>query len=216
MRLALLELQAGGLVVRLYYAAPSRAVRPRWVLEEIGAPYDLVRLDLATGEQKRSEYLAVNPNGAVPALVDGDTTLFESAAICEYLADKYPERRLAPTVGTAARGLYYQWIHFTMSSLDPTVIALFHHTSFLPEAERVAAIAEDSRRRATAALAVLEPALEGRAHILGEDFSVADVVLGSTLVWARGLGLIGSERRATAGYLARLMARSAYARATVD
>src|SRR5579875_974030 len=106
-------------MLKLYYAPMSRAVRPRWVLEEIGAPYELVKIDLAKNEQKRPEYLAVNPNGTVPALEDGDLRLFESAAICQYLADKFPEARLAPPPGTPARGLYYQWIHYAMSGVEP-------------------------------------------------------------------------------------------------
>jgi glutathione S-transferase len=202
--------------VKLYYFNPGRAIRPRWVLEEIGAPYELVRVDLAAGEQKRPEYLAINPTGTVPALVDGDLKLFESAAICQYLADKYPGRRLAPPLGTPARGLYYQWIHFAMSSLDPTAITLYHHTTFLPEAERIAAIAEDSRRRLLDALAVLNPTLVGREYIVGEEFSVADVVVASTLAWVHGLGLIAPAQRATADYLARMVARPAYQRANAD
>src|SRR5215471_12778214 len=105
-------------MLTLYHSAQSRSVRPRWMLEEIGAPYELRRLDLMAGEQKRPEFLKINPNGAVPALVDGDTALFESAAICEHLADRFPEKRLAPPLGTPARGHYYQWIQFATCTLE--------------------------------------------------------------------------------------------------
>ena len=203
--------------MKLYYAHPSRAVRPRWLLEEIGAPYDLVRLDLSAGEQKRPEYLALNPNGTVPTLVDGDLALFESAAICQYLADKFPERGLAPPVGTPARGLYYQWVQYAMSNLDPQVIAIFHHTIFLPEVERIPAIAEHSRQQLAASLAVVERALTGRPYIVGDDFTAADVVLGSTLVWARELGFVRrTDSPATVGYLERLTARPGFQRAAAD
>ena len=94
--------------MKLYYAPQTRATRPRWMLEEIGAPYELVRLQLSKGEHKQPEYLKIHPHGAVPAYSDGEVTMFESAAICAYLADKFPDKRLAPPLGSPQRGLYYQ------------------------------------------------------------------------------------------------------------
>jgi len=90
--------------MKLYYSPQTRAGRPRWLLEEIGAPYEIASLDLKKGEHKQPEYMKIHPHGAVPALIDGDLALFESAAICMYLADKYPEKKLAPALGTPARG----------------------------------------------------------------------------------------------------------------
>jgi glutathione S-transferase len=204
------------LMLTLYYAAPSRAFRPRWLLEEIGEPYELVRLDLSAGEQKRPEYLAINPNGTVPTLIDGDLTLFESAAICQHLADRFPDAGLAPSVGTRERGLYYQWMHYAMTSLDAPVIALFHHTTFLPEAERVPALAEESRRTFSAALSVVDQALADRPFLLGERFTAADIMVGSTLIWGQGLRLIPPERAAALAYAGRLARRPAFVRATAD
>src|SRR5262245_31306553 len=123
-------------MLKLYYASQTRAGRPRWLLEEIGTPYELVRLELAKSDQKKPAYLKINPNGTVPALVDGDLALFESAAICQYLADKFPDKKLAPPVGTPARGRYYQWIHYAMSALEPPLVTIFQHTMMLPEAQR--------------------------------------------------------------------------------
>jgi glutathione S-transferase len=202
--------------MQLYYAAQSRAVRPRWMLEEIGAPYELVRLNLAAGDQKKPDYLKVNPNGAVPTLVDGDLTIWESAAICQYLADKFPQANLAPPAGTPARGLYYQWIHFAMSGLEPPAVLIFVHTIQRPEAERIAAVAADARKEIAAALAVLEKAVANRTHILGDQFTTADVMIGSTLVWAQMMGLIGDDRPAVAAYLTRLAGRPAFRKATAD
>ncbi len=202
--------------MKLYYSAQSRAVRPRWVLEEIGTPYELVRVNLSAGEQKRPEYLALNPNGSVPTLVDGDLTLYESAAICQYLADKFPDARLAPPVGTPARGLYYQWIHYAMSALEPPAVAIFMHTIQKPEAERVPSVVAEAKKQMAAVLAVLDAALAGRSYILGDQFSTADVLLGSTLVWAQMLGLIGDAHAATAAYLTRLATRPAFQRASAD
>jgi glutathione S-transferase len=202
--------------LKLYYANPSRAIRPRWLLEEIGVPYDLVRLNLDAGEQKKPEYLAINPNGTVPALVDGDLALFESAAICEYLADKYPEKNLAPPVGTPARGLYYQWMHYAMSSLDAHVITIFHHSTLLPEAERIPALVAECTHRLAAAIEVVEHTLEGREYIVGSAFGAADVMVGSCVIWAGTAGLVAPERTATRAYATRLSARPAFRRAIAD
>jgi glutathione S-transferase len=200
----------------LYHAAQSRSVRPRWMLEEIGAPYELVRMDLQAGDQKKPAYLRINPNGAVPALVDDDVTLFESAAICEYLADKHPEKRLAPPVGTPARGYYYQWIHFAMSTLEPPLLTIFLHTVMKPESERLPQLVAPAREQLRGSLAVLDQALTGRTVLVGDELTAADVMVGSTLAWAQMLGLLDAGTAATAAYLGRLMGRPAFQRAMAD
>lgn len=197
----------------LYHSAQSRSVRPRWLLEEIGAPYDLVRLNLQTGEHKTPEYLKKNPNGTVPTLVDGDVVLFESGAICQYLADKFPEKRLAPPVGTPARGLYYQWIHYAMSGLEPPTVTLFLHTIMKPEGERIPKLVDEARPQLTAALRVVEQALAGRTFLLGNQFTAADVMVGSTIGWAQMMGIVGNDLPGVAAYVARLGERPAYQRA---
>jgi len=201
--------------MKLYYSPQSRAVRPRWMLEEIGAPYELVRLQLGT-DNKTPAYLKMNPNGTVPTLVDGDLTLFESAAICQYLADRFPDKRLAPPVGTPARGLYYQWIHYAMSALEPPLVTIFLHTINKPEAERIPALVSEARTQLKTGLGVVEQAVLGRTFILGDQFTTADVMVGSTLVWAQMMSLLSDERPATAAYLARLASRPASQRAMAD
>ena len=200
----------------LYHSAQSRSIRPRWVLEEIGVPYELVRLNLQAGEQRTPEYLKINPNGAVPAYVDETITLFESAAICQYLADRYSEKRLAPSVGTAARGYYYQWTQFAMSTLEPPLLTIFLHTVMKPEAERIPQLVPPAREQLRAALAVLERGLAGRIFLLGDEFSAADIMVGSTLAWAQMLGLINADTPAVAAYMGRLMGRPAFQRASAD
>ena len=203
-------------MLKLYYSAQSRAARPRWLLEEIGAPYELVRLNLQAGEQRRPAYLTVNPNGTVPTLVDGDLTLFESAAICQYLADKFPDKRLAPPPGTPARALYYQWIHYAMSGLEPPAVTIFLHTVMKPEAERLPVLVTEAKEQLGKALGVVDRALAGRDFILGGEFSTADVMIGSTLVWDQMLGIVGADRAAISAYLGRLAARPAFQRANAD
>ena len=198
--------------MKLYYSPQTRAGRPRWLLEETGAPYELVTLDLHKGEHKKPDYMKIHPHGAVPALVDGDLALFESAAICMYLADKFPEKRLAPEVGTPARGLYYQWMLYSMATLEPPVLAVFLNTVMLPEAERSPAVVEQARATFATVGGVLSNALVGRTFILGEQFSAADVMIGSTLAWAGFMGLL-ADHPTLQGYVKRLQERPAFQRA---
>ncbi len=201
-------------MLKLYHSTQSRSVRPRWLLEEIGAPYEVVRLNLEAGDTKRPEYLAINPNGTVPTLVDGDLVVYESAAICQYLADKFPEKRLAPPAGTPARGLYYQWIHYAMCALEPPLVTIFMHTIRRPEAERIPSLVTEARAQVGTALGVVDRALAGRQYMLGDEFSVADVMIGSTLTWAHMMGLIAADQGGLGGYVARLAQRPALQRAS--
>ena len=201
--------------MKLYYAPQTRAGRPRWLLEELGAPYELVRLDFSKGEHKAPEYMKIHPHGAVPALVDGDVAMFESAAICMYLADKFADKRLAPPVGTPARATYYQWMVYSMATLEPPVLQIFLNTVMLPEAERSTAAVEKARAAFTQVADVLERALAGRTHLLGEQFSAADVMIGSTLNWASFMGLL-KGRTALEAYVKRLAERPAFQRARAD
>ena len=198
--------------MKLYHRSQSRSVRPRWLLEEIGAPYELVTLDHAKGEDKTPAYLKIHPHGAVPALVDGDLALFESAAICSYLADKFPDKRLAPPVGSTARGLYYQWMHYAMATLEPPVLQVFMNTVMLPEAERSAKAADAGRQQFAEVARVLSSALANKPYLLGEQFSAADVMIGSTLGWGQFMGLL-SDQPTLSAYVARLTERPAYQRA---
>ena len=105
----------------LYHAAPSRSSTTRWMLEEIGEPYDVHLLSLQKGEQSAPDYLAINPMGKVPALRHGDTVITEGAAICAYLADEFPARKLNIPVGTPQRGVYLKWLFFGPSCVEPAV-----------------------------------------------------------------------------------------------
>lgn len=198
--------------MKLYFARRTRATRPRWLLEELGVPYEKINLELTKGEHKTAEYLAVHPLGAVPALVDGDVTLIESIAICMYLADKYLERGLAPAHGTAARAHYYQWMLFAAATLEPAVAEYASHTSYLPESERRPAVAEAARVRFLAAAEVLSRALGDRSALVGQQFGAADVIVGSILLWAGSMGLLAQHPTLEA-YTKALRARPAWARA---
>lgn len=201
--------------MKLYHSPRSRSVRPRWLLEEIGEPYEVVRLDLSKGEHKEADYLKIHPHGAVPAFTDGELTMFESSAICMYLADKFPEKRLAPQPGTSARGLYYQWMVYAIATLEPPVLQVFLNTIMLPEQQRSKAQADEGRRKFGEVAGVLSQGLGAGPFLLGEQFSAADVMIGSTLAWSASLGLLEGQP-VLQGYVRRLTERPAYRRAQAD
>jgi len=201
--------------MKLYYAPQTRATRPRWMLEEIGVPYELVRLQLSKGEHKQPEYLKIHPHGAVPAFSDDEVTMFESAAICAYLADKFPDKRLAPPLGSPQRGLYYQWLVYSMATMEPPVLKVFLNTRMLPEEKRSPAVAEEGRAQWKDVARVVQQAVEGKAFLLGEQFTAADVMVGSILGWSGFMGLLEGFPGLQA-YVGRLTSRPAFKRANAD
>ena len=133
--------------MRLYHRRYTRSGRARWMLEEVGAPHEIERIAFSKGEHRMPEYLAVHPHGSVPALVDGSLKLIESSAIVMHLADKFPEKKLAPALGGDDRASYYRWMVYVPATVDPVLEAITMHTRMLPEPKRVAAIAEEGKRK---------------------------------------------------------------------
>lgn len=170
--------------MKLYFVPRTSAGRPRWMLEELGVPFELVTLDASKGETRTPEHKRLHPLGHVPVFVDGDTVMFESAAIVMYLADKYPEKKMAPPLGSPARMHYLQWCVFTLTELLPPLLQAMRHTVFLPAEQRDAKLAEEGRRAGMEALAVIDQALASRPHLLGEEFTAADVLVGGAVMLA--------------------------------
>jgi glutathione S-transferase len=180
------------------------------MLEELGVPYEIVTVDLDAKENREPGYLRVHPIGQVPALVDGDVTVFESIALCMYLADRYSERALAPPVSSPLRAPYYQWLLFCPSTIEPAIGRWSQHGGDVAEAER-----EKARARFAEAAQVLTRALGMGEHMLGDPFSTVDIIVGSNLNWARRVGLLDG-RDVLSGYLDRLLARPAARRVFGD
>jgi len=196
--------------MKLYHAPGTSALRCRWMLEELGAPYELVNLSLAAGEHKRPEYLQIHPLGSVPALVAGEQAFIESAAIVMHLADQDPEQRFAPPPGSPARGHYYQWILFAMTSLYNAV-----HTPYLRKFFRNEDATADEVQTLARHLAITDELLTRQPFLLGDQFSAADVVFGGMLVWADACGML-LGRQPHSAYLERLRARPAFQRAAAE
>ena len=190
-----------------YYTNPiSRGRIIRWMLEEVGQPYETVLIDFAT-TGKAPAYLAINPMGKVPAIKHGDTVVTEAAAICAYLADVFPQAGLAPPHGSKRRGPYYRWLFFGAGPVEQSTTM----QSLKVE------VSEDQRGMVgfgstAAVMDAMEGALKGRDYLDGEAFTAADLYLGSHIGWGMQFGAV-EKRPVFEAYVARLHARPAAIRA---
>ncbi|MGJ8479023.1 glutathione S-transferase family protein [Sphingobium yanoikuyae] len=189
--------------VLLYTNPMSRGQIARWMLEEVGAPYEAVVLDYAGG-MKTADYRAINPMGKVPAIVHGGKVVTECAAICAYLADAFPAAGLAPA--TDDRADYYRWLFFAAGPVEAAVTN-----------KAMGFVLPEGRERSAGygslddTLDTLETAVTGRSWICGGTFTAADVYVGAQIDWGLSFGTIPS-RPAFEAYAARLRERPAYKR----
>jgi glutathione S-transferase len=191
--------------MKLYEFAPTRSIRARWTLQELGVEFEAVSVNLLAGEHRRPEFLAINPAGKVPVLVDGDMVLSESIAIAVHLAEKYPEKGLAPT-DPCARAQLMRWLLFTTTELEQPLWRITRHTRLYPEDRRLPGDVALARDEFAAMAKVLDRHMEEREFIVGDSVTVADFVLAYTLDWAQILGLLEDLPRLE-GYMMRMYAR---------
>jgi glutathione S-transferase len=191
--------------MKLYEFAPTRSIRARWTLQELGVAFDAVSVNLLAGEHRTAEFLAINPAGKVPVLVDGDTVLSESIAIAVYLADKFPERGFIPS-DPGARAQVMRWLLFTTTELEQPLWRMARHTFIYPEEQRLTADAALARDEFAAMAKVVERHMEGRDYVVGDRATVADFVLGYTLDWAQTANMLAGLPRLE-GYVERMYAR---------
>jgi glutathione S-transferase len=177
-------------VIQLYGSPHNRAFRTYWMLEELGLAYEGIPKDTQGGETRTPEFLAINPNGHVPTLVDGDLVVWESMAINLYLVEKYGGP-LAPT-SIEAKAAALQWSFWAMTEVEGHLLTYGMNTSFLPEDERDAQAAEQAHEKLTAALRVLDGVLAKTPYLAGKSFSVADLNAASVLSWTRLVGFDAS------------------------
>ena len=190
-----------------FYTNPmSRGRIGRWMLEEVGAPYETVVLEYGT-TMKAPDYLAINPMGKVPAIKHGDTVVTECAAICAYLADAFPQAGLAPASGSKARGAYYRWLFYAAGPVE--AMAGNQGLGVVVPAEKRGMVGYGSREDV---LDTLEKAVASGPYLLGDTFTAADVYLGSQIGWGMQFGTM-DKRPAFEAYVGRIMSRPAAVRA---
>jgi glutathione S-transferase len=190
-----------------FYTNPmSRGRIARWMLEEVGEPYETVVLDYGT-TMKAPDYLAVNPMGKVPAIRHGDTVVTEAAAICAYLADMFPDRGLAPPSGNKRRGDYYRWMFFAAGPVEAAVTG--KSLGLLAPADKSGMVGYGTFDDV---IDTLERAVADCNFLCGDQFSAADVYVGSQIGWGMMFGTI-ERRPAFADYVGRLQSRPAAVRA---
>jgi glutathione S-transferase len=193
-------------MMKLYGFGPTRSLRALWGLKELGVEFEFIPVNLQAGEHRRPEYLALNPAGKVPVLVDGDLVLPESAAIVLYLAEKYPEKKLMPSK-LEQRAQVYRWVLFAVTELEQPLWRMTKHTFIYPEEKRIAKDIELAREDFTAMAAVLERHMDGRQYIVGDSMSVADCVTAYLMDWANEQKLLEGCPNLKA-YLQRMYQRS--------
>jgi glutathione S-transferase len=169
--------------LKVYGVAGSRAYRTLWMVNELGLEYENMPIHFADGSAKTPEYLAINPNGRIPAIDDDGLKLWESMAINLYLAKKHDKGLWPKTLEGEAQAI--QWSFWVMTEVEKPTLAVLFHKVFLPEGQRDPKAAEDGEQQLQRPLKVLDQALAKTGHLVGSSFTVADLNVASVLTWAK-------------------------------
>jgi glutathione S-transferase len=202
--------------MQLYYHPGNASMAPHLLLQEIGIPFELKFVDRDRGEHKSPAYLKLNPNGRIPVLVDGELVLFEAAAICLHLADRFPAARLAPPVGTAERARLYQWLLWLSNTLQAMLMHWFYPERMVDSGD--AAAAAQVRAQAEAQIHEMllrldaQVAASGGDWLLGADWGIADAYALMLCRWTRHFDRPARDLPHLGPYLQRQLQRPAVQR----
>jgi glutathione S-transferase len=191
--------------MKLFEFGPTRSIRVRWTLQELGVPFESITVNMMAGEHRSPAFLKINPAGKLPALVDGDLTLTESVAIVMYLADKYPAKGLLPK-SPKERAQLDQWMLFTATEIEQPLWRIARHSNIYPKDKRSPADIQLARGDFVPMAKVLEEHMRHREFLVGDHVTVGDFVLGYTLDWAKLVKLLDGFPRLDA-YMERMYAR---------
>lgn len=168
---------------QLYYYPCNASMAPHFVLEELGVDFELVLVDRRSTQQKSQEYLALNPTGRIPTLVDDDLVLFESPAICLHLCEQAPGK-LIPAAGTAERALFYQWLTYLNNTVQAELMVYFYPEKHTTDKAGAAAIVLAQEQRITEMFALLDKELCDKSFLVGEQLTICDYFLLMLAIWA--------------------------------
>ena len=191
--------------MKLYEFGPTRSIRVRWTLQELGVDFAPVRVNLLAGEHQRPEFLKINPTGKIPVLIDGDVVLTESVAIVLYLAEKYSDKGLIPT-DLKERAQVNRWLLFAATELEQPLWRIARHTTFYPEEQRLPGDVILASQEFKTMASVLEEHMQRRQFVMGDSVTVADFVMAYTLDWANENQLLDGCPQLLA-YMKRMYAR---------
>jgi glutathione S-transferase len=202
---------------QLHYFPGNASMAPHILLEEIGAPFELVLVDRTVGGHKSPEYLRLNPNGLIPVFVDGPLVLYESAAICLHLCDNAPPARLLPPVGTAGRAHGYKWLVWMTNTLQSTLLMYFYPERWMNpgNVDGAAELKAHAQERVGILLDQLDTELarHGGSWLLGADYSVVDAYSLMLCRWTRNFSSAPARERPHLGpHMARVLERPAVQR----
>ncbi len=209
-------------MLQLYFSPSSAAMAPHILLQELGVPFEKILTDTSTGAHHSEAYRKINPNGLIPALVDGDLVLYETAAICLHLCDTHPQGGLAPAVGSAERAHFYKWLIWLTNTLQSTLIVYFYTERWMDEgnAAGVAELKAHAEARISPMLDQLDAeiarqqAYHAQPWLLGEHYSAVDIYAMMLCRWTRNFKSPPARTRTHLGpYLQRVLARPAVVRA---
>jgi glutathione S-transferase len=192
-------------LMKLYEFGPTRSIRVRWTLQELGVDFESIPVNLIAGEHRRPEFLKINPAGKIPVLVDGDFVLTESVAIVLYLAEKFPDKGLIPTDLTQ-RAQVNRWLLFAATELEQPLWRISRHTVLYPKDQRLPGDVLLASQEFSAMAGVLEKHMQQRQFIVGDSVTVADFVVAYTLDWANEVQLLDGFPQLLA-YMKRMYAR---------
>ena len=194
----------------LFWSPGSASMAPHVLLEELGVPYELSRVEL--GQPRNPAYLKLNPWGRVPTLLIDGKPVYESAAICMHLADRHPEKGLAPAAGTPERAHYYQWLLFLSNTLQTAFMRIYRSAHFSSDPAHENAIKEKARRDVAEIWATLDRQLSGKTWLAGEKFTAADIYFHMLYTWDEDMAALKRRHPNLAAIFNRIHERPAVAR----
>jgi glutathione S-transferase len=202
--------------LKLYHCKGARSLRPLWMLEELGLPYELHMLPFPPRVLAK-EYLSVNPLGTIPCFFDGDMRMTESPAICHYLGEKYAAAQSKADLHVPASdpdwGRYLNWLYFSDATLTFPQTLVLRYTQLEPPERRLPQAAEDYRKWFYGRLRAVDAALQQSDYLVKNRFTAADIAIGYALYLATTLGIDGDFPPAVRAYRDRLTSRDAFKRA---
>ena len=196
-------------MIKLYGTRGARSERVTWMLKELDVDYDYTEINLMKGEGQTPEYKSKCATGKIPFIEDREFELFESCAIVNYLAEKYPEKKLIPQSGSFDRARYDQWMFFAVTEIDPYLALITQHTYLLPEVKREKKFVEYAKPKLEQNFQIVEEHLSDREYLLGDHFQACDIIYGHFATWANWIKARPSSSPNLDKYWDRLLKREA-------